>query len=69
MGHRDYDSTVARMAGNIIGHLLGRDEQSHDSGFGQSYPHKVTDDTINEAVQIARKIVQRVRETEEVKQP
>jgi hypothetical protein len=47
---RDYDSTVARIAGNILGHLLGTNGHMLDA--------------VEQAVELARAIVDEVKRTE-----
>lgn len=55
---RPYDSTVARIAGNIAGELLRQAQADPD--------HVWTDDTVaRDAVDLARAIVRRVMKTED----
>lgn len=63
MASRDYDSTVARIAGNIIGHLAMRREGDGDN-TGLSYTDVPSDVDVANAVSVARAIVAEVKRTE-----
>lgn len=60
----DYDTTVARIAGNIIGHLVQRTHAPGNDGFVGVIPDEVTVYNVRAAVAAARAIVAEVKRTE-----
>lgn len=55
---RDYDSTIARMAGNIAAGMLSSNWTSHNH-----------DDVVTASVSLARRIVAEVKRTEPAEEP
>lgn len=57
MAKPDYDTTLARIAGNIAGHLIGLD------GYGESTTPEGQQWIAATSVEIARAIVQEIRDS------
>lgn len=65
MEKRKYDSTVARIAGNILGHLLAHQQGNRaDNGKPFTFTHKPELADVTIAVSAARAIVAEVERTE-----
>lgn len=61
---RKYDSTVARIAGNIIGHMLTREHRGFAGNESWEYAYAPNAQHVQEAVAAARAIVEETIHTE-----
>ena len=63
MKQRDYDSTVARIAGNILSGMAAQGQMAHEPGHGM-YPRPLDTSDADRALYLARYIARKAQEPE-----